>query len=106
MHDIVVGAIELALERALERLDLRPQVGLVGRHAQHPHRSLALDVRLVTFTHHQEIDGVERRQRADHVAELDPRAPWPRHRTKSRQQHPGHGGTILGQLAWTRKAEW
>jgi hypothetical protein len=39
------------------------------------------------------------------VAELDSRAPRPRHGTETGQQDPGHGGAILGQLPDVRKAE-
>ena len=94
MDDVVVGAIELTLERALERLDLRPQVGLGRGHAEHADRALALHVRLLALTHDQQIDRVERRQRTDHVAELNSGTPRPRDRAESRQQDAGHATSI------------
>ena len=91
VHDVVVGPVELPLERALKRLDLRPQIGLVGRHPQHADRPLPLDVGLLALAHHQQIDGVHRRQRPDHVPELDPGPARPWHRGEPGQQHAGHG---------------
>jgi hypothetical protein len=43
------------------------------------------------------------RERLDHVAKLDTRAPWPRYRAKTREEHAGHLGFIVGQLGWTCK---
>jgi formate-dependent phosphoribosylglycinamide formyltransferase (GAR transformylase) len=102
VHDVVVGAIELALERALERLDLGAQVRFVRRYAQHAHRALALDIGLLALAHHEQIDAVQRRERPDHVPQLDTRAAWTRHRAEPGEQHAGHS-SIVGQLAGARK---
>lgn len=90
MDDVVVGALELPAERALEGLDLRAQVGVVGRHPQEPAVALALDVGLVAVAHHQEVDGVAGGERAHDVAELDAGAGRPGDRAEAGDEDPGH----------------
>ena len=109
MDDVVIGAIELPLERTLERLDLRARIGIVHRDAQDADGALALDVRLITFLHDQEVHGVHRRQRSDDVAQLDARAPWSRHRAETGQQDPGHRavhGPVTRRGVQARTAVW
>jgi hypothetical protein len=45
---------------------------------------------------------VERRERPDHLAELDARAPRARHRAEAGEQHAGHG-FIVGHFLGARK---
>ena len=91
VDDVVVRAVELAAQRPLERLDLGADVVVVGRHPQDPHGALTLDVGLVGVPDDQQIDRVLRRQRADHVAELDAGAAGAGHGAEAGDEHARHG---------------
>jgi hypothetical protein len=105
VHDVVVGALELAAQRALERLDLGLEIGLGRWYPEHANRALALDVTLITFAHDQKVDRARRRQRTDDVSQLDTGSARPRHRAETGQQDAGHRAYIVGRFDGVRKVD-
>jgi len=90
VHDVVVGALELAAQRALEGLHLGREIRVVRRHAKEAAVALALDVRLIAVADDEQIDGVPGGERAHDVAQLDAGACGSGDRTEAGDQDARH----------------
>src|SRR5262249_54710357 len=95
VDDVVVGALELAAQRALEAEDLAAQIGIRRRYPQEAALPLPFDVGLITLAAHQQIDDVIRRQRADDVSQLHPGPRRRGDRAEAGDEDAGHGSCWL-----------
>lgn len=101
MYDVVVGALELAPERAPKRLDAAADIATWNGHAQNARLTEALDVRLFTAAQNQRVDAVPTGESAQNLPQLNTGAVRTGQAAESDYERTGHEeGACRESLKW------